>query len=62
VALVLAQHGCGVSLVDDQEAVEEFASDAADEAFGDRIGTRCAHGCPDDADVDCGERRRRRRR
>ena len=54
-ALVLAQHGCGVSLVDDQEAIEEFALDAADEAFGDRIGTRCAHGCPDDADVDCGE-------
>jgi hypothetical protein len=24
VALVLAQHGCGVSLVDDQEAIEEF--------------------------------------
>jgi hypothetical protein len=24
-------------LVDDQEAVEEFAADAADEAFGDRL-------------------------
>ena len=54
-ALALAQHGCGVSLVDDQEAIEEFASDAADEAFGDRMGTRCPHRRPDDADVDCGE-------
>jgi hypothetical protein len=29
-AFVLAQHGCGVPLVNDQEAVEEFAADAAD--------------------------------
>jgi hypothetical protein len=28
---VLAQHHCGMALVDDQEAVEEFATDAADE-------------------------------
>jgi hypothetical protein len=47
--VVLAQHACGASLVDDQEAIEEFASDAADDPFGDRIGTRCAYGCPDDA-------------
>ena len=26
VALELAQHGCGVALVDDQDAVEEFAA------------------------------------
>jgi hypothetical protein len=32
--LELAEHG--VPLVDDQGAVEEFAADAADEAFGDR--------------------------
>ena len=30
---VLAQHHCGMALVDDQEAVEEFATDAADEAL-----------------------------
>jgi hypothetical protein len=35
VALELAQHGCGVSLVDDEKAVEEFAADGADEAFRD---------------------------
>ena len=44
VVLVLGQHHCGVSLVDDQGAVEEFAADAADEAFGDRVGPRRAHG------------------
>jgi hypothetical protein len=42
VALVLAQHGCGVPLVDDQEAVEEFTANAADEMFGDRVSPRCA--------------------
>jgi hypothetical protein len=39
VALVLAEHGGGVPLVDDQDAVQDFA-DAADEAFGDRVGPR----------------------
>jgi hypothetical protein len=38
-------------------AVEEFAADAADEAFGDRVGPRCPHRCLDDADVDGGEDR-----
>jgi hypothetical protein len=37
-ALVLTKHGGGVSLVDDQEAVEEFAAEGADEAFGDGVG------------------------
>ena len=55
VLLVLAEHGHGVPLVDDQGAVEEFAADAADEAFGDRVGPRCPHRCLDDADVDGGE-------
>jgi hypothetical protein len=32
VVLVYAEHGCGLPLVDDQGAVEEFAADAADEA------------------------------
>jgi hypothetical protein len=54
-AFVLAQDGCGVSPVDDQDAVEEFASDAADEAFGDRVGPRCPHRSLDNADVEGGE-------
>jgi len=37
VAFELVQHGSGVSLVDDQEPVEEFAADRPDEALGDRI-------------------------
>src|SRR5256885_10075439 len=40
-----------VPLVDDQGAVEEFAADAADEAFGDSVGARRPHRCLDDADV-----------
>jgi hypothetical protein len=53
--LVLARHGCGMPLVGDEDAVEELASDAADEAFGDGVGPRCPHWCLDDADVDGGE-------
>ena len=53
--LVLAKHGCGVPQVDDEDPVEEFASDAADEAFGDRVGSRCPHRCLDDADAERGE-------
>jgi hypothetical protein len=53
--LVLAKHGCGVSQVDDEDAVEEFASDAADETFGDRVGSWCPHRCLNDADVERGE-------
>ena len=52
---VLGQHGCGMPLVDDQEAVEEFAADRPDEAFGGRIGPRCPHRRLDDPDVDGGE-------
>jgi len=54
-ALELAQHGCGVSLVDEEKTVEEFAADGADEAFGDRVGPRCPHWCADDLDIDGGE-------
>ena len=54
-AFVLAQHGRGVALVDDQDAVEELPAEATDEAFGDRVGAWCPHRCPDDADVDGGE-------
>jgi hypothetical protein len=55
VVFELVQHGCGVSLVDDQEAVEEFAADRPDEALGDRIRPRCPHRRLDDPDVDGGE-------
>src|SRR3954471_17840363 len=57
VVLVLAEHRFGVLLVDDQGAIEEFASGAADEAFGNRDGPRCLHRCLDDADVGGGEDR-----
>ena len=55
VELVLAEHGRGVPLVDDQGAVEEFAADAFDEAFGDRVGPRRPHRRLDDPDVHGGE-------
>jgi hypothetical protein len=55
VALELAQHGCGVPLVDDEKAVEEFAADGADEAFRDGVCARCAHRRLEDLDVDSGE-------
>jgi hypothetical protein len=44
-----------VSLVDDQNPVEQFAADGADEAFRDRVRPRCAHRRLDDLDVDGGE-------
>jgi hypothetical protein len=40
VVLVLIEHCCDTPLVDDQNAVEEFTADAADEAFSGRVGTR----------------------
>ena len=57
VAFELVQHGFGVSFVDDQEAVEEFAADCPDKALGDRIRPWCAHRRLDDPDVDGGEDR-----
>ena len=41
VALELAEHGCGVALIDDQDVVEQFTADSADEALGDRVRSRC---------------------
>ena len=38
-----------------RSAVEEFAADRPDEAFGDRIRPRCPHRRLDDPDVDGGE-------
>jgi len=43
VAFKLAQHGCGVLLVEDQEAVEEFTADCPDKALGDRIRPWCTN-------------------
>src|SRR3954467_12858517 len=40
---ILAQHCCEVAWSGDQEVVEAFPSQGADEAFGDRVGP----GCPD---------------
>ena len=57
VVFVPAQDSCGMALVDDQDAVEEFAADGADEAFGDRVGPRRPHRRLDDADIDGGEHR-----
>jgi hypothetical protein len=42
-------------LIGDEDSVEEFAADAANEAFGDRVGPRRPHRCPEDADVGGGE-------
>ncbi len=39
-------------LVDDHKTVEEFATDGADEAFGDRVRSRRPHRRPYDSDVD----------
>ncbi len=55
VVCVLAKNCFGVSLVDHQYAVEEFAANVADEAFGDGIGPWRTHRGLDDADVDGGE-------
>jgi hypothetical protein len=35
--LILAKHGHGVSLVEDQNAFEQLPADGADEAFSDRV-------------------------
>jgi hypothetical protein len=35
----------------DQELIEAFAAQSADEAFGDGVGAGCPHGAAQDADV-----------
>jgi len=57
VACELPECGCRVSLIDDQEAVEEFAADRADEALGDRVRPWRPCRRLDDPDVDRGEDR-----
>jgi hypothetical protein len=51
VLFVLAQHRGGMALVGDQDAVEEFASDAANETFGERSGPRRSDRGAEDVDV-----------
>jgi hypothetical protein len=41
----------------DQQVVEAFAAQGADEAFGDRVRPRCPHWCAEDGDVGAGEDR-----
>ena len=55
VALILAEYISGVSLVDDQDAVEQFAADGSDEALGDRVRPRRLRWRLDDPDIDRGE-------
>jgi hypothetical protein len=55
VPYVPLKRGCAVAVVDDQEAVEEFTPDGADEAFGYCVGPRRPHRRFDDSDVDRGE-------
>jgi hypothetical protein len=43
VVLIVGQGRYGVGLVDDEDAVEEFTSDAADESLGDRVRPWCSN-------------------
>jgi hypothetical protein len=52
---VLAQHYREVAGSGDQHVVEAFAAQCADPALGDRVRSRCANWCADDADVGAGE-------
>ena len=51
----LAQHYREVARSGDQQVVEAFAAQRADEAFGDRVGPRRPDWGADDADVGAGE-------
>ena len=52
---VLPQHCSEVAGSDDQEVVEAFAAQGADEAFCDRVRPGCPDRGVDDADVGAGE-------
>ena len=54
---VLAQHRREVARSGDQEMIEAFTAQGADEAFCDRVRSRCPHRGADDADVRAGEDR-----
>jgi hypothetical protein len=53
----LTQHHGEVARSGDQEVVEAFLSQGADEAFGNRIRPGCSNWCAEDADVGAGEDR-----
>src|SRR5215813_5748832 len=46
-----AEHTLEMATVHDQEPVEAFAANGADEALGDGVGLRRAHRCLDDLDA-----------
>jgi hypothetical protein len=54
VGFVFAQNGSGVSGVEDQDPVEEFAADAAHDSFADSVA-RGTHGDLDDVGSASGE-------
>ena len=54
---VLLQHQCQVAWSGDQQVVEAFAAQGADEALGDGVRPRCPDWGADDADVGAGEDR-----
>ena len=52
---IFVQHRGKVAGSGDQEMVEAFAAQCADEAFGDRVRSRRPNWCADDANVGAGE-------
>ena len=52
---VLLQHQREVAWSGDQQVVEAFAAQRADEAFGDRVRARCPDWGAEDGDVGAGE-------
>ena len=52
---VLAQYDVEMAWPDDQEVVEAFPAQGADEAFRDSVRPRCPHRRADDADIGTGE-------
>jgi hypothetical protein len=59
---IRAQHHFEVAWTGDQDVVEAFSAQGADEPFRDRIRPRCPGRGPDDADVGAGEDGVERRR
>ena len=53
----LTDYHAEVTRSGDQQVIEAFAAQGADEAFGDRIRPRGPHRCADDGDVGAGEDR-----
>jgi hypothetical protein len=53
---ILAQHDLEVAWSGDQEVVEAFPAQGADEPFGDGVRPRCLDRGSDDADIGACER------